>query len=380
MSKNQPMKICISNEFYDLHRGEKDFILAKTLSAKDEFEVSILHSNHLSTSDEMSGHHLRAGSYKEKLSGTTIKIHKYRAFRLIRKTSNKKVPYLIPSVFSYLFQLWRISPDVIIDTIYTTLTPRSLLNGLYAWLFNKRMILIDPGDDAKNKVLVPGERGVIRRSLAIITCNAASSNRILAKYQLGDSHKIIVHHKILNVSDFKLSQENVRECCTLGYVGRFVKAKGFDKFLEMSETLGTSAKFLAVGNNEDEFSIPNNIEFINVVHNKALSHIYSAIDILILPDLSNFRSYPTVVQEALLCGSEVWVGNISGEYFPNPGLLHFFEHENTESLKVAMSFFSSLTKEQKYLFRHRFSNFIHNEMNPNDIIHTIESILSESKQ
>lgn len=370
-------RIFISNEFYDAHRGKKDFFLAEYFANSKRYEPWLFTSNHVSLLDEA---WIKSGSTEATriASGYPgVKIAKYSAIRVIRNSGAKKTAYLIPNPIGYLWTLIRLRPEAIVDVIYTTLTPRSLLNFIYARVFNKRLIMIDPGDEGKNQRVMIGEKSAFDFCAAIITVSPASKRRIINKYSLRMPAKVAIMHKMLSDSDFKFDPRFCKAECTVGYVGRFLSSKGFDKFLKLTEILPDNIRFVAVGQNEENFILPRRIELHEPMDNDQMFSIYSEIDILVIPDLSQFKSYPTVAQEGLLCGCEVWVGKISDEYFPSPSYLHFLEGKDEEGLDWSLSFLSGLTRPQKIEMRKRVSTFYHKEMDPRNVARYIEAIIGQ---
>ncbi|MEK7392760.1 MAG: glycosyltransferase family 4 protein [Fibrobacterota bacterium] len=371
----RPCRIMISNEFLDLHRGEKDFVLGKALSKRPGTETHFLHSGNVSIPDEDAGFKPGSSTWRERLQGTTAAVSTYQALRLVRRTHNKSVAYLLPNPVSYLAALRRIRPDWIIDTVYTTLTPRSFLNGLYCKLSGAGMIVLDAGDDAKNKRLLPFEHSVIRAVKAVFTYNPASATRIRNKYSLDAAHPVIVHHKMLDTADFPFDPSRVGARPRVGYVGRFVAAKGFDRFLEYSSRMSHLAEFVAVGHNEEDFSIPDSVRVVPSVPNKELHRVYSQIDILVIPDLGRFRSYATVVQEALLCGCRVWIGNLSPDYFPVPHLVDFFQPDDTSGLEAELARLAGLDLASRIGERQEVADCSRAIFDPGIVVDRVVSVL-----
>jgi glycosyltransferase involved in cell wall biosynthesis len=372
-------RVVISNEFLDLHRGEKDFFLGKALARRGH-EVTFLHSGQVSIPDEDAGFRRGSDAWAERLLGSQARIQTYRAARLIRRTHNKRVSYLLPNPLSYLRQLSRIRPDVIIDATYTTLTPRSLLNGLHCHRHGCRMIVLDAGDEARNRRILPFERSVMRSTAAVFTYNEASAQRIRSKYALPADHPFVVHHKMLDLEDFGFDPDRMRNRPCAGYVGRLVATKGFDRFLQYARELGPQCDFLAVGHNDDAFEIPPSVELRDAVSNKSIRSIYSEMDLLLIPDLSRFRSYATVVQEALLCGCIVRVGGISAEYFPVPSLVELHAPDDIEGLRRTIERLAALSPAEKAADRAARAARAQTLFAPERVVDLISSLLLEESR
>lgn len=366
-------RILVSNEFYDQHRGKKDFLLP-TLLERAGHAVSVLHSHKLSIGDEIYGYS-SAFDLSSVLPG--VRIHSYRSIRLIKTRGEKKTAFLIPSPLGYFLNLIKISPDAIIDNIYTTLTPRSLLNSLYCWLFRKKLIMVDPGDDASNKLVLPGERLAFQIASHIVVANPSAARRISEKYRINIDHKLTVQHKIIDTQSLKFHPDKVSRRCTIGYVGRYVANKGFGLFLEIANRKRESSDFIIAGANVDNYSIPEFITDLGPVDHERLAEIYSGIDLLIIPDLAEFKSYPTVAQEASLCGCEIWIGNLDSSYIPDSDSFHHFSSNDVSKLLERISLLESTPGSEKTGFRNQISVRMHDRTDPSVLLSSIQKVLDD---
>ena len=326
------MKILVSNEFYELFRGDKDFIIPRLIAQKLGHQVFILCPTKLSLSDQNAGFAFSKEIFVERLGLGPDAVKFHSPLRLVRQTHNKRIPFLLPFP-SYLIQLLKIRPDFIVESPYNTLTPRSFLNWIYCALFNKGRVLIDASNEGRNKHLLPFERRAIHSARKIFTDSPAGVARIAEKYGVSDPRKFFVHLKLLEPGRFHYLEEYTRPQYTIGYVGRFLQAKGFDRFLELATRCPVpSLRFLAVGANVENFAIPENVECSNYVDNAKLAEIYSSIDLLALPDTREFQGYFTVVQEALMCGTEVAVGCLNKSFYPKTEGIFFFDPDRPDVL------------------------------------------------
>lgn len=345
------MRVLVSNEFYELFRGDKDFLIPRLIAQKLGHQVFILCPTKLSLSDQNAGFTFSKEIFIQQLGLGPAAVKFHSPLRLVRKTHNKRVPFLLP-FSSYVIQLLRIRPDCIVESIYTTLTPRSFLNWLYCALFRKDRILLDSGDEGRNRRLLPFERRAVRSARKIFTYSSAGAKRIAEKYGIADPDKFFVHLKLLDPERFRFRQEFAPETYTVGYVGRFLRAKGFGRFLELARTYpDQTIRFHAVGANDDGFEIPTGLERLNYVENARMAEIYSAMDLLVLPDMRNCRGYPTAVQEALMCGTEVAVGCLGRSFYPKEEGVFFFDPERPGDLAAHISRRARQTREEKIAAR-----------------------------
>lgn len=345
------MKILVSNEFYELFRGDKDFIIPRLIAQKLGHQVVILCPTKLSLSDEHAGFQFAREIFVERLGLGPAAVRFHRPLRLIRQTHNKRMPFLLP-LPSYLVQLWRIRPDCIVESIYTTLTPRSFLNWMYCALFRKPRVLLDAGDEGRNRRILPLERRAIRSARKIFTYSPGGVRRIAEKYDLHDPDKFFIHLKLLDTARFHYEPAHIRPEFTVGYVGRFIRAKGFDRFLELARNYhDPGVRFRAVGPNEEGYDMPAAVEHSDYVDNARLAEIYSAIDLLVVPDMRRCLGYSTVMQEALMCGAEVAAGCHDRSFFPKSEGVFFFDPDRPGDLVAHICRRARQTREEKIAVR-----------------------------
>ena len=331
------MRVLVSNEFYELFRGDKDFLIPRLVAQKLGHEVFILCPTKLSLSDQNAGFAFSKDIFAERLGLGPGAAKFHSPLRWIRKTHNKRIPFLIP-LPSYFIQLLAIRPDFILESIYTTLTPRSFLNWIYCALFRKARVLLDAGDAGRNRRRLPFECRAIRSARKIFTYSPGGAKRIMDKYGIADPCKFFIHLKLLEPSRFRFLEAFSRPEYVVGYVGRFLRAKGFGRFLELARTCDDPRiRFRAVGPNVDGFEIPPNVECADYVDNARMAEVYSGIDLLVLPDIREFLGFYTVVQEALMCGTEVAAGTLERSFFPRESGVFFFDPDRPDNLAAHVS-------------------------------------------
>ncbi|MDR0994354.1 MAG: glycosyltransferase, partial [Verrucomicrobiota bacterium] len=297
------------------------------------------------------GVHFSTDIFVERLGLGPKAVHFHHPILKIRKTHNKQVPFLLPRL-SYWTQLLQIKPDIIVDSIYTSLTPRSYLNWLYSSLFGKERVLMDAGDAGQNQLVFPFERKVMRSAKKIFTYSPAGAARMTAKYGITDPGKFFIHLKLLDNRRFHLEESRISPQFTIGYVGRFIRAKGFDRFLALAQSCPDPAiRFLAIGPNTENFTLPDKVEHSGYVDNSRLVEVYSSIDLLILPDMRKFNGYPTVVQEALMCGTEVATGNLERSFYPKETGVFFFDPDQPGELDAFLAQRAGLCMDEKRRLR-----------------------------
>lgn len=337
------VRILVSNEFYELYRGDKDFIIPRLIARRLGHDTAILSPDFVSPADAQAGIPFQRETFISRLGLGSEAVHFHHPRMLVRKTHNKRIPFLIPRL-DYWRTLSAIRPDAILESIYTTLTPRSYLNGLYASRHRIPRLLLDAGDEGRIAKPFPLETRLIRSATKIFTYSPAGAARIQRKYGITDSSRFHIHFKLLDSDRFQFLPDQAPSTYTVGYVGRFLRAKGFDKFLELAAQNPVSGiHYKAVGANTDAFDLPPTLEHLPYADNDRMASVYSSIDLLLLPDMRQFLGYPTVVQEALMCGTPVATGCLRPDFYPrtdgvlfydpaNPApLLDYLQHESTRT-------------------------------------------------
>lgn len=363
------MKVLYSHEFYDLHRGEKDFIIPHKLSVKG-YNVSILPPNRASLNDINNKYHFSKKALVEKAN--LVKVFIYPAFCINYKTKNKIISFILPLPFIYLLILIFLRPDVIIESIYTTLTPRSYLNYFYAVIFNKKRILLDPGDQANKKTCFILEKKAINDSYRIFCNNFYGLNRIVRKYNFNFIKGKVIP-KILNADLFYYSNRTKKSKITIGYVGRLLKVKGFDKFLQIAEKIDkNNFEIVVAGSNDENYNMMKYIQYKGVVKASLIADIYREIDILFLPDMSEFHGYSTVIQEAMMCGCLTCVGTDDLSTFPLHDYVYFYKPVDIDKV---VEYINLLDNTQIHKIRESISHFYKEACSPDMIMNEITDVL-----
>ena len=105
----------------------------------------------------------------------------------------------------YLKQIKQLSPDIIYESLFTTLTPRSYMTFIMSQLRNIPMVYVDSGDVPKKgsfqRLLNKLEKHVIVRANKIITYTESGKQRFLQEYKCPEN-KIVVIPKPIDIDKF----------------------------------------------------------------------------------------------------------------------------------------------------------------------------------
>lgn len=113
-------------------------------------------------------------------------------------------------------------------------------------------------------------------------------------------------------SDFRKKYNLGGKFIILGVASRWGKSKGYEHFIELSNTIEIDEIIVMVGLTEKQKEkLPENIIGITRTNNvKELAEIYSAADVFVNPTLED--NFPTTNLEALACGTPVITFNTGG--------------------------------------------------------------------
>ncbi len=328
------MKILDSHEFIELYRGSKDLMLGFLLCEKYNDEYVFLCPKINSYADEKFFGQKRFDMKRvENALGHipgNMRFRFYSCIRLYKKIIYfKKVEstnfFHIPA--GYLFKLWRVKPDVIIESNYTTLTPRSYLNYIASKLFRIPVMWIDCGDGGRMMIFKALEKPVAKNAAKVITYSQGGKKRLIDKYNI-PSERIVVCPKPIDINKYRFSlmEETRRKSFCIGYIGRLAENKGFGTFIKLAGHYLNKRmlKFISVGDFTSEAErtrymplIPDNMLLTGYVENKNIPEYMEMIDLLVIPNMTNPPAFTTVLAEALASGIPCIVG-IKGyeEYVP----------------------------------------------------------------
>ena len=171
----------------------------------------------------------------------------------------------------------------------------------------------------------------------------------------------------LYVVDPKINKE-IKKCC---FVGRVVKAKGIEEYLEAAKN-NKEMEFYVIGPLEDkniELSKITNLNFLGPKSNKEVIEILKTMDVYILPSYT--EGFPLGVLEAMSCGVPVIatdVGAISDMIGNKGGILinsksskeivDALEKISSQDIREKMSIFNINKVKNEYLINVVMKKFI----------------------
>jgi glycosyltransferase involved in cell wall biosynthesis len=237
--------------------------------------------------------------------------------------------------FQYRKLIKKLNPDIIFESPYTTLTPRSYMTYMTAKNLRKPIIYVDAGDVPSKgrvrKIINKLEGNVIRYASQIIVYNNYGKNRFINEYKYPE-HKIAVIPKPIDIQIFNpgIGRNEIRDKLNIGdrfvvsYAGRLSNNKGCYHLLNAANQLKNQGRekdyfFLFIGGNIDD----EEADTINILRKKyALKNVYftgrishsemnkyqAASDLMVYPDVTNPPGFPTVLAESMAMGKAIIIG------------------------------------------------------------------------
>jgi glycosyltransferase involved in cell wall biosynthesis len=213
-------------------------------------------------------------------------------------------------------------PDMLFESTFTTLTPRTHLNHLSVPRIPR--VYIDSADYVKKgmirRFINRIERPVINRAKAIITYSEMGRKRYIEDYST-DSEMIHVVPKPIDIRRFDPKVEaseivqkfNLSGRTVVTYVGRLSRMKGIDSLLEVADSYqkdGGYKVFLFAGEGEiaKKPSARGNCIFTGHLEHAMVNKVMAASDIMVFPDFTRPPAFTTALAESMAMGKPIIAG------------------------------------------------------------------------
>lgn len=221
-------------------------------------------------------------------------------------------------------------PDVILESVYTWLTPRSYATHRVAKRLGVPVIYYDPGDDVavspKQAALLPLERPVVADAHRIITFNGCGRRRFTSKYGYPEE-RISVIPKPVDVHVYRPDIDPAEAKAALGlppdafvvaYLGRLAHVKGSRVLADVARRAAgdpalASWRFLFIGStldsaeDEADYRLPNTV-VTGMLPNERVPAALAAADVVVFPDVTRPGGFWTTIAEAMAAGKPIVLG------------------------------------------------------------------------
>ena len=327
------MRIADSHEFLELYRGDKDLRMGmEFLKLRADLQFASFAPDRLSPLDRDLFRATRLTDLELPTvpDGMELRLLPSLAVRFARKEGGG-IFSLMPSYGRELAK-WR--PDVIIESAYSWLTPRSYQTYAVAKALDVPVVYYDPGDDTPintaHRVMALWESRVIQNGAAIITFTQAGARRFVDKFGY-PPERISVIPKPVDVGRFRKAESLRAEVrarlgldprhIAVGYLGRLTRIRGSACLLEAARVAAvdpalSELRFVFVGgtlsSSETQASYVgdcgDNAQVTGMIPNSEVPEVLAALDIVVFPDVTRPAGFPTAAAETMAAGKAMIVG------------------------------------------------------------------------
>ena len=167
---------------------------------------------------------------------------------------------------------------------------------------------------------------LLKKTDLVVVPSKYFSNQVFQKFPFLDKEKVFVNPSGgIDLDKFYVSKtQNEKQTLTLGFVSRIDEGKGWDSFISVVSQLnkdninvngimvGTGSQVRQMQTQIEEEKISSKINYVGVVNQKELVHLYNQMDIFIFPSTREAESLGLVGLEAMACGVPIIASNKAG--------------------------------------------------------------------
>lgn len=331
------MIIADSHEYIELWRGLRDLRMGMEFVAlRDDVRFVSYAPDILSPADRT----LNPGALRLDDVGLPALPERMQVRALPGRTvvfAKKEVGGKFALMRGYGRDLAGLRPNVIIESAYVWLTPRSYTTHHVAKRLGIPFVYYDPGDDVamtrQQRLVLPFERPVINDAAAVITFNGAGRRRFAGKYGY-PSERVRVIPKPVDVARWRppVSAEDARVALgidpgafVVAYVGRMTRMKGSRVLADVARRAAgdpsmSSWRFVFIGDTlesaEDAsaYDLPNTL-VTGMLPNERLPEAIAAADVVAFPDVAHPGGFWSTVAETMAAGKPMVLGTPADQDF-----------------------------------------------------------------
>ena len=218
--------------------------------------------------------------------------------------------------------------------------------------------------DSQGKFINRINKSVLKKTDLIITPSQYFKDLMLEYYSFLKEEQLFVSPSGgIDTSKFYPKDTIDSKTPTLGLISRIDEGKGWDDFIKALNILNQNSfnfkvKIAGDGDQVEEmkemilnYNLSNRIEFLGLINQNELIHLYNEIDVLVFPTKREAESLGLVGLEAMSCKTPVIGSNIAGlKTYIKEGFNGFlFEPSNVEELRKTILKFYKLSNQEKAL-------------------------------
>ncbi len=280
---------------------------------------------------------------------------------------SKAVSYL-----KYYFSIWYNFIFKKYDLIYVHFMSHNapaLALLLFLFKMKKPLVINVHGDDvtnSKGKKIDVLNKFILKKVDLVVTPSTYFKEMMQENYPLLSQNQIFVSPSGgVDATRFYPMEKSENEVPILGMISRIDEGKGWDDFLKALKSLkekGVNFKAIIAGQGLQEtamktmindFDLQNNVDFLGLIKQEQLVHLYNKMDVMVFPTKREAESLGLVGLEAMSCKTPVIGGNIAGlkTYIDNNINGMLFEPGNVVELTVCIEKYLNYSKEEKEKMR-----------------------------
>jgi glycosyltransferase involved in cell wall biosynthesis len=343
-------RIAGSYEFVEMYRGDKDLRMGRTLVDRFGHQFTLFVPDVPSPADSsLLGSYDKWREAVERNKGSLTLVYMPARVIYFSKTNLGRGGFFTWCL-RYPWALRKVRPDVLIESVYTTLTSRMYFSFLASRLLGIPILYVDAGDiNAKGPIknlLRRLEGFAVRNAGLIVTYNERGKRRFIQEYQVAPD-RIRVIPKPIDTEAFSPEVDGAAFRMRFGlegkrvvmYPGRLDFHKGTECLIEIAAKVQDEpgledVRFVFVGTNivqRDKTRLdallarlqPRNVVVTGHLPNKEMPEALSAADLIVFPDVTAPIGFPTVLAESMASGKAIVIG-IKGHEEAVPAMLEDF--------------------------------------------------------
>lgn len=203
---------------------------------------------------------------------------------------------------------------------------------------------------------------VLKKTDLVVVPSLYFKNIILERYPFIEEQKIFISPSGgIDAKRFYPKEKEKHDVPVVGLISRIDEGKGWDKFLMSlrilkDENFSFKAIIAGQGLQEDamkkqikELDLEEEVNFLGLVHQDELVHLYHTMDVMIFPTEREAESLGLVGLEAMSCGTPVIASNMAGPqtYIVNGMNGFLFSPGNSKELAQYIKKYFAMTADQK---------------------------------
>lgn len=369
------LRLAVSHEFLELYRGDKDYRLPIEIAAlRPDWSIGIFASRSSSPLDRTANHSLSGSVLTPPPLPSNVQRFSVPSIVVRRGVREAGGTFAIMPSFGRCLQGFQ--PDVILESPFTWLTPRSYQTFALCRRRSVPLIYQDPGDAVSYSSLIHRgltrvERPVVQSVRKVITFTEHGRSRFIGKYGLSGDRIVVIPKPVdcrFWTNERAVSRREIlaelgwpSDAFVVAYFGRLMALKGAPVLrsiasLALADERKRRWRFLYVGGvlggSEDEqsYAVVPNSYVSGFVPQERARRLLGCADVIVFPNMQSLPGFPTALAESMSLGVPIVVGartNHAGLPCELTRHMTFCAPGDEVSLRRALVALAGLSSEQR---------------------------------